>query len=373
MTSKATPRVRDEAERLDPRRSARLASLRYASDDRPGIARRRSGRGFSYHDATGRTVRDRATLSRIKALAVPPAWTNVWICADADGHIQATGRDARGRKQYRYHPRWRSRRDESKFERIVAFARLLPRIRRRCDRDLNRRALTRDKVLAAVVRLLELTLIRVGNEEYARLNRSFGLATMEDRHVTVRGSSIQFRFKGKSGRRHEVTLQDRRLANLVRRCQELPGQDLFQYLDDDGVAQDITSDDVNEYLRAAAGNDVTTRDFRIWSGTVLAYRALSELEPPSSPHEAKRNVLEAIRVAADGLGNTAAVARHSYVHPAVLEGYLADDGSVPSPRRGARSTSATVGPIDAATERRLLRILEKPLEHDVHRVSASAH
>jgi DNA topoisomerase I len=372
MTATRTPRAHDGTERLEPRHSARLAGLRYSSDDRPGISRRRAGRGFTYRNAAGRTIRDGATLARIKALAIPPAWTDVWICADADGHIQATGRDARGRKQYRYHPRWRSRRDGWKFGRIVAFARLLPRIRRRCDRDLARRPLSRDKVLAAVVRLLELTLIRVGNDEYARLNRSFGLTTLEDRHVTVRGASIRFRFKGKSGRRHEVTLQDRRLANVVRRCQELPGQDLFQYVDDEGATQDITSDDVNDYLRAAAGADVTTRDFRIWSGTVLAYRALRELEPATTPREAKQNVLEAIRVSADGLGNTVAVARGSYIHPAVLEGYLADDGSVPIPRRRARSTSETNEPIDLATERRLLRILERPLEHDVRRVSASA-
>jgi DNA topoisomerase I len=371
MTTTRTLRPRDGAERLEPRRSARLAGLRYSSDDRPGISRRRAGRGFTYRNANGRTIRDRATLARIKALAVPPAWTDVWICADADGHIQATGRDARGRKQYRYHPRWRSRRDESKFERIVAIARLLPRIRRRCDRDLARRALSRDKVLAAVVRLLEMTLIRVGNDEYARLNRSFGLTTLKDRHVTVHGTSVRFRFKGKSGRQHEVTLQDRRLANLIRRCQELPGQELFQYLDDDGATQDVTSDDVNEYLRAAAGADVTTRDFRIWAGTVLAYRTLCELEPATSTQEAKRNVLAAVRVSADGLGNTAAVARRSYVHPAVLEGYVADDGTVPIPRRRARSTMDRAEAIDPATERRLLRILEQLLDREVRRVDAS--
>ena len=360
-------RTRDEIDRLDPRRSARLAGLRYTTDTRPGIARKRSGRGFTYRDPDGHVLRDRTTLARIRALAIPPAWIDVWICLDPDGHLQATGRDARGRKQYRYHPRWRSRRDDTKFERILAFARLLPRIRRRCDRDLARRTLSREKVLAAVVRLLELTLIRVGNDEYARLNRSFGLTTMRDRHVTVRGSTVRFRFRGKSGRQHEVDLQDRRLANVVRRCLELPGQDLFQYLDADGEPRDVTSDDVNAYLREAARADVTTRDFRIWSGTVLAYRALCELDPARTPQAAKRNLLEAVRISADGLGNTAAVARRSYIHPAVLEGYIAGDLALP--RAGRRSTGASSP--DSAVESRLLKILEEPLETDVRRVATS--
>jgi DNA topoisomerase-1 len=310
-------------------------------------------------------VRDRTTLARIRALAIPPAWTDVWICLVPDGHLQATGRDARGRKQYRYHPRWRSRRDGSKFERILAFARLLPRIRRRCDRDLARRILSREKVLAAVVRLLELTLIRVGNDEYARLNRSFGLTTMRDRHVTVSGSSVRFRFRGKSGRQHEVDLQDRRLANVVRRCQELPGQELFQYLDGDGEPRDVTSDGVNAYLREAAGADVTTRDFRIWSGTVLAYRALCDLEAAHTPQAAKRNMLEAVRVSADGLGNTAAVARRSYIHPAVLDGYIAGDlAPLRSRRRPGNATSS-----DSAVESRLLKVLEQLLETDLRRIA----
>ncbi|MBI3749882.1 MAG: DNA topoisomerase IB, partial [Chloroflexi bacterium] len=222
---------RPEVDRPDPRDSARLAGLRYSSDDRPGITRRRAGRGFTYRDPDGRPIRDGRTLARIRALAVPPAWTDVWISTDPLGHLQATGRDARGRKQYRYHARWRMRRDDDKFERILAFAALLPVIRRRVDRDLARRSLTRDKVLAAVVRLLELTLIRVGNDEYARLNRSFGLTTLKDRHAIIRGSTVRFRFRGKSGREHEVDIRDRRLAGIVRRCRELPGQELFQYLD----------------------------------------------------------------------------------------------------------------------------------------------
>jgi DNA topoisomerase I len=367
----ATPRARSRppaaTDRPDPRRSARLAGLRYSSDDRPGITRRRSGRGFSYRHASGRLVRDRPTLARIRVLAIPPAWTNVWICPDPNGHVQATGRDARGRKQYRYHARWRSRRADAKFERIVAFAKLLPRIRRRCDRDLARRALSREKVLAAVVRLLELTLIRVGNDEYARLNRSFGLTTLRGRHVSVEGSTIRFQFRGKSGRRHEVDLRDRRLANLVRRCEELPGQELFQYVDAEGATQDVTSDDVNAYLREASGADITTRDFRIWSGTVLAYRALGELDPPANVQQAKRNVLEAIRTSADGLGNTVAVARNSYVHPAVVDGYLA--GDLPPIRRPPEggAAGAASGSIDPAAEAALLRLLQQPLERDARR------
>lgn len=311
---------------------------------------------------------DQPTIARIRALAIPPAWTAVWISSDSVGHLQATGRDARGRKQYRYHDRWRLGRDEAKFDRILAFAMLLPRIRRRCDNDLARRSLTREKVLAGVVRLLELTLIRVGNDEYARLNRSFGLTTLKNRHVTVRGTSIRFRFRGKSGRHHEVDIRDRRLAGLVRRCQELPGQELFQYLDSEGQPQDVTSDHVNAYLQHAAGADVTTRDFRIWAGTVLAYRALCALEPATDPPSARRNVVEAIRISAGELGNTAAVARRSYVHPAVLEAYL--DGALSSPKR--RGKAAEPGPptssvADPAAEAAVLALLQRPLEHDARR------
>ena len=369
MTKAIRPpsRPHDDVDRPDPRRSARLAGLRYSSDDRPGIVRRRAGRGFSYRYPSGRIVRDVATLGRIRALAIPPAWTDVWICPEPNGHVQATGRDARGRKQYRYHPRWRVRRDDAKFDRIVAFARLLPRIRRRCDRDLARRTLSRDKVLAAVVRLLELTLIRVGNDEYARLNRSFGLTTLRERHVSVEGSAIRFRFRGKSGRRHDVDLRDRRLANVIRRCQELPGQELFQYLDAHGEPQDVTSDDVNAYLRDASGADVTTRDFRTWSGTVLAYRALRELDPPGNARAARQNVLEAIRVSAASLGNTVAVARHSYVHPAVVDGYLA--GDIARPR--ARKTIGSPGEasLDPAAEAAVLKLLQRPLARDARRGS----
>ena len=265
---------------------------------------------------------DRTVLGRIRSLAIPPAWTDVWICTDPSGHLQATGRDARGRKQYRYHQAWRRGRDDLKFERLLDVARVLPKVRERCEADLATPGLSREKVLAAVVRLLELTLIRVGNEEYARINRSFGLTTLKRRHAKVEGSAIRFRFTGKSGQRHEVGLRDRRLAAIVRRCQELPGQDLFTYVGDDGIPHDITSDDVNDYLREASGSDITAKDFRTWAGTVLAYRALRALAPVQNGQAAKRNVIEAVKLTADQLGNTPAVARKSYVHPAVLEAYM---------------------------------------------------
>jgi DNA topoisomerase I len=306
----------------DPRASARAAGLRYSSDARPGITRHRVGKGFSYRRPDGDRVKDRTVLRRIRSLAIPPAWTDVWICTDPAGHLQATGRDARGRKQYRYHPAWTRGRDDLKFERLLDVARVLPRIRERCDADLARPGLSREKVLAAVVRLLELTLIRVGNEEYARLNRSFGLTTLKRRHAKVEGSAIRFRFAGKSGKRHEVGLRDRRLAAIVRRCQDLPGQELFAYIGDDGVPHDISSDDVNEYLREISGIDMTAKDFRTWAGTVLAYRALRALAPVESGRAAKKNVVEAVRLTADQLGNTPAVARRSYVHPAILDSYL---------------------------------------------------
>jgi DNA topoisomerase-1 len=319
MTSPTDPRA--EARPVDPREAARAAGLRYATDARPGITRRRRGRGFSYHAPDGSVIRDPDVLGRIRSLAIPPAWTDVWICPWPNGHIQATGRDARGRKQHRYHSDFRAHRDEAKFERLLAFADALPAIRERVDRDLGRPGLPREKVLAAVVRLLELTLIRVGNDEYTRLNRSFGLTTMRDRHVRVEGSAIRFRFNGKGGKLHEVGLRDRRLAGLVRRCQELPGQELFQYVED-GTVGDVASDDVNAYLREIAGEDFSAKDFRTWAGTVLAYRALCELRPADDERTAKRNVVEAIRQTSKVLGNTPAVCRQSYVHPAVVEAYL---------------------------------------------------
>lgn len=334
---------------------AREAGLRYATDSRDGITRRRSGRGFSYRDAAGVTIRDRDVLARLKALAIPPAWTDVWICPWANGHLQATGRDARGRKQYRYHARWHDRRGADKFERMVEFAEALPRIRERCEADLARPGLPREKVLAAVVRLLELTLIRVGNDEYARFNRSFGLTTLRDRHARITGTSVRFRFRGKSGRVHEVGLRDRRLAGVVRRCQELPGQELFQYVDDEGEVRDVGSDDVNAYLREAAG-PFTAKDFRTWAGTVLAYRALRALQPADGEADGRRAVVEAVRQTADRLGNTPAVARGSYVHPAVLEAYM--DGTLGSALvEVAEEQANPPQEADAAEERAVAELL----------------
>ena len=342
----------------DPVVEAREAGLRYSTDARPGITRRRRGRGFGYLDVAGEPVRDQTRLRRIRSLAIPPAWTDVWICPDPVGHLQATGRDARGRKQYRYHPRWSATRGADKFSRMLAFAAALPRIRERCDADLARPGLPRDKVLATVVRLLELTLIRVGNDEYARQNRSYGLTTLRDRHARVDGTSIRFRFRGKAGKVHDVGLRDRRLAAVVRRCQELPGQELFQYVDHDGEVRDVTSDDVNAYLESAAGERFTAKDFRTWAGTVLAYRALRALEPAESKTAVQRGVVAAMRQTADVLGNTPAVARGSYVHPAVLEAYL--DGSLRGALVEAAEEQASPPPgADEAEEQAVIELLRQ--------------
>ena len=311
---------------LDPVASARAAHLRYVNDHDPGIRRVRAGKGFRYIRPDGRPVRAPGDLRRIKALAIPPAWTDVWICPDPDGHIQATGTDDRGRKQYRYHPRWRQIRDEAKYERTIAFGLALPRIRRRTEKDLARPGLPRAKVLAAVVRLLETTLIRVGNEEYARENHSFGLTTMRDGHAKVAGGTIQFSFRGKGGIRHTVELNDRRLARIVKRCQDVPGQELFQYIDEKGDHHTIDSADVNEYLRRIAGQEFTAKDFRTWAGTVLAARALQEFEAFDTKAQAKHNVVRAIERVAKRLGNTKTICRKCYVHPAVIAAYL--DGSL---------------------------------------------
>jgi DNA topoisomerase-1 len=339
--------------------------LRHSTDRDPGIARRRAGRGFSYRGTAGRVIRDKATLARIRGLAVPPAWTEVWICTFPNGHLQATGRDARGRKQYRYHARFRRRRDTAKFERLVAFATALPAIRERVNADLARPGLPRDKVLAAVVRLLELTLIRVGNEEYARLNRSFGLTTLRDRHATVRGSVIRFRFRGKSGQVREVGLRDPRLAAVIRRCRDLPGQELFQYVDADDNVNDVRSDDVNDYLRDIAA-DVTAKDFRTWAGTVLAYRALRALDKPATDGEAKRNVVTAIRETAKVLGNTPAVCRKAYVHPIVVEAYL-DRRLGGVLVKAAEAMGATAAETTPAEERAVIRLLRRRVRADASR------
>ena len=318
----------------DPVQSARMAGLRYVRDDGAGIRRRRAGRAFVYIDAEGRRVREPETLSRIKRLAIPPAWSDVWICPLAHGHLQASGRDARGRKQYRYHARWRVVRDETKYARMLGFAAVLPRLRRRVDEDLKLPGLTREKVLAAVVRLLETTLIRVGNEEYVRETRSFGLTTLRTHHVDIDGATLTFEFRGKSGRRHRVDVNDRRLARLVARCQELPGQELFQYLDAGGEQRTVDSGDVNAYLREVTGEDFTAKDFRTWAGTVLAAVALSQHEGFDSEAEAKRQVVRAVEQVARDLGNTPTVCRKGYIHPAVIETYL--EGSLVAALAGRR-------------------------------------
>jgi DNA topoisomerase-1 len=310
----------------DPAAAARAAQLRYVNDHDPGIRRVRAGRGFCFVGPDGRPVRSRELVRRIRSLAIPPAWTDVWICPDADGHIQATGTDDHGRKQDRYHARWRQVRDEAKYERTIAFGRSLPRIRRRTAKDLALPGLPRRKVLAAVVRLLETTLIRVGNEEYARQNHSFGLTTMRDRHAIIDGGKVRFSFRGKSGIRHTVELNDRRLARVVKRCQDVPGQELFQYIDERGEHHTIDSADVNAYLREIAGQEFTAKDFRTWAGTVLAARALQEFTAFDTKAQARHNVVAAIERVAKRLGNTKAICRKCYVHPAVIEAYL--DGSL---------------------------------------------
>ena len=307
---------------IDPEASAKAAGLRYVSDERPGIRRQRAGRGFTYLGVDGRSIRDPAVLHRLKSLGIPPAWTEVWICPLPHGHLQATGRDAKGRKQYRYHPRWRVVRDETKYGRMVAFGEALPLIRKQVEHDLALAGLPRAKVLATVLRLLETTLIRVGNEEYARLNRSFGLTTLRDRHVDIAGPTLRFHFRGKSGQEHTVETSDRRLARIVKRCQEIPGQELFQYCDDEGQRRTIDSTDVNEYLRQITGQDFTSKDFRTWNGTVLAIQALQACGTGESAAQAKKAVVEAIKTVAAQLGNTPAICRKCYVHPAVIEAYL---------------------------------------------------
>lgn len=310
----------------DPLDSAKLAQLRYVTDNQPGIRRKKRGDGFAYVDPRGKPLRDKMALIRIRRLVIPPAWTDVWISPYDNGHLQATGRDARGRKQYRYHARWRQVRDETKFTKMVHFARTLPEIRRQVEKDLKPAGLSRRKVLATVVRLLEATLIRVGNDEYARANNSYGLTTMHDKHVSVNGSQVHFKFRGKSGKWHTVKLADRRLARIVGRCQDLPGQELFQYFDDENVQRDVSSQDVNDYLREIAGEEFTAKDFRTWAGTVLAGMALQEFKRFDSKAQRKRNIVRAIERVAERLGNTPTVCKKCYVHPAILESYL--DGSM---------------------------------------------
>jgi DNA topoisomerase-1 len=307
---------------VDPQGAAESAGLRYVSDARPGIRRRKAGKGFAYTRADGSRLTEKDVLRRIKSLAVPPAWSDVWICPFANGHVQATGRDARGRKQYRYHPRFREIRDSTKYEHVVAFADALPNIRAKVETHMALPGLPREKVLASIVHLLETTLIRVGNDDYARQNSSYGLTTLKNRHVAVNGSEVRFRFTGKSGRQWSLRVKDRRIARIIRACQELPGQELLQYVDADGNPQDVTSSDVNTYLKEISGQDITAKDFRTWAGTVLAAMALSEVRSFDSAADAKRNLRTVIETVAARLGNTPTICRKCYVHPEVLTSYL---------------------------------------------------
>ncbi len=304
------------------RKAATRAGLSYVTDGRPGIRRRRAGKGWAFYTPAGARITDHGMRKRIQSLAIPPAWTDVWICPDPNGHIQATARDARGRKQYRYHPAYRAARDQSKFRRVLEFSEILPVVREQVERDLRAPDLTRRQILATVVLLLDKTLIRVGNDEYARENRSYGLTTMRGRHVQVRGIKLRFSFRGKSGINHTVAISDRRLARIVQRCQDLPGQELFQYLDAQDKRQTISSDDVNAYLREITGSDITAKDFRTWAGTMLAARELRAIGPAPSQRQAKQNILRAADIVAERLGNTRAVCRKYYIHPALQEAYL---------------------------------------------------
>jgi DNA topoisomerase-1 len=307
---------------IDARDAAESAGLVYVDDQSGGLSRRKSGKGWSYCDATGAKIREKAVIERINRIGIPPAYTDVWICSDERGHIQATGRDAKGRKQYRYHERFREVRDSTKYEHMLTFAEVLPSIRERIDADMARRGLPRAKVLATVVRLLETTMIRVGNADYAKQNKSYGLTTLHDRHVKVDGGELRFRFKGKSGKQWNLKLADRRVAKIVKQSQDLPGQHLFQYLDEDGEQREVTSSDVNAYLREISGSDITAKDFRTWTGTVLAALALAEFEKFDSEAAAKKNVRAAIEKVSAKLGNTPAVCRRCYVHPEVIDSYM---------------------------------------------------
>ena len=304
------------------RKAAARAGLDYVTDGVAGIRRERNGKGWSFYAPGGARISDAAERKRIRSLVIPPAWTDVWICPDPKGHIQATARDARGRKQYRYHALYRESRDKSKFRRMLEFSEILPEIRERVERDLRSRDLTRRQILATVVMLLDKTLIRVGNDEYARENRSFGLTTLRGRHLEIKGAKLHFSFRGKSGVDHTVSITDRRLARIIQQCQDLPGYELFKYIDPSGKRQAISSDDVNAYLREITGRDITAKDFRTWAGTMLAARELFRLGPAKSQRESGRNMIRAIDAVAKRLGNTRAVCRKYYVHPGLVRAYL---------------------------------------------------
>jgi DNA topoisomerase I len=323
VTQKTLPPTK---EHIDPVAAAKAARLRYVTDENAGITREKYRDGFRYVDADGKKIADEDELERIQALGIPPAWSDVWICPYPNGHIQATGRDAKGRKQYRYHTRWTDQRNLLKFSRMIAFGEALPALRKHIQKDLKLNGLPREKVLAALVELLDMTRIRVGNEEYAKSNDSYGLTTLRDKHVDVNGSRLRFHFRGKSGKEHEVDVQDKRLAQIVRRSKDVPGQTLFQYVDEDGGRHPITSADVNTYLREITGQDFTAKDFRTWSGTLLAILAFQECEPCETLKQAKKNVTDTVKQVAEALGNTPAVSRKYYVHPLVIDAY--QDGSL---------------------------------------------
>lgn len=348
---------RTEVRAAQAAESARSASLSHVSDTEPGIRRKRAGKGFFYVDARGRRVADAATLARIRAIVIPPAWTDVWISPDADGHIQATGRDVRGRKQYRYHERWSACRDEVKYSSLAAFARALPALRERVEADLRRRSLSRERVVASIVWLLDNTMIRVGNAVYARDNNSFGLTTLRSRHVKVEGAKLRFAFKGKSGKEWKIRLVDRRMARIVRDIQDLPGQHLFQYVDEEGGRRPVRSQDVNAYIREAIGEEFSSKHFRTWGGTVRALSLFADVPLPESKAATARAMNAIIDEVAARLGNTRAVCRRCYVHPAVMEAW--QEGALPAETKAARASRS--GPREGLDEeeRLVLRWLEK--------------
>ena len=352
---------------VPPVKSAALARLRYVTDQRPGIRRLKSGKGFRYVGANGQVIRRKEILSRIRTLAIPPAWTDVWICPDPRGHLQATGRDAKRRKQYRYHSDWRATRDETKFDRMQSFARALPILRRRTRADLARPGLPREKVLATLVQLLERSLIRIGNEEYARQNESFGLTTLRNKHVRVSGGTVHFQFRGKSGKHHTIDVNDWHLAHVVKQCRDLPGHELFQYLDANGKRQRVGSGDLNTYLREVTGEEFTSKDFRTWWGSVLAITALRELQPGRNKTQSEKNVLLAVEAVAGLLGNTPTVCRKSYVHPGIVDAYR--DGTMAVVASRKTKTSARIAGL-RADEVLLLALLKYLQNRDASRKAA---
>jgi DNA topoisomerase I len=340
--------------------AAKEAGLTYVSDDSPGITRVKKGKNFIYKSPSGKTINDFETLVRIRALAIPPAWKDVWICPSSRGHIQAVGRDARGRKQYRYHEKWRATRDQSKYEKMIDFAKALPTIRKKTRQHLKLPGLPKEKVLAAIVRIMEKTLIRIGNEEYAKSNHSYGLTTLQDKHAKIKSNRIEFKFKGKSGIDHAIDLKDPQLAQIAKKCQDLPGQELFQYRDESGKVCDIGSSDVNDYLRSLTGEDFTAKDFRTWAGTVLAAQALQEIGAFTTQKQAKINVVRAVESVAKQLGNTKAVCRKCYIHPAILQSYL-DGQLAESLARKADDLAGRAKAHHKVQEESVLRLLQRRL------------